>query len=66
MNNVPLPDDTTPQGNYESGIVYHETCEIAHGLASNTFRISRLDEWGTTITLTISRYDQKCIDGNIR
>jgi hypothetical protein len=50
---------TTRQGNYESGIVNHVTCEIARGLdEAKRLDLPWLDEWGTTVTQSITVEDQ--------
>ena len=55
----PTEFGTTRQGNYETGIVNHVTCEIAQGLAeAKRLDLPWLDEWGTTISQTITVEDQ--------
>jgi hypothetical protein len=61
----PFTDDrpdarrTTRQGNYESAIVNHVTCEIAQGLEeAKRLNLPWLDKWGTTVTQTITQEDQ--------
>jgi len=55
----PTEFGTTSQGNYETSIVNHVTCEIAQGLAeAKRLNLPWLDEWGTTVTQTINVEDQ--------
>jgi hypothetical protein len=56
---APSAFGTTKQGNYESGIVNHVTCEIAQGLSeAKRLNLPWLDKWGTTVTQTITAVDQ--------
>jgi hypothetical protein len=56
---VPSASGDTKQGNYESGIVNHVTCEIAQGLSeAKRLDLPWLDNWGTTVTQTITVEDQ--------
>jgi hypothetical protein len=53
------PSNDTRQGNYESGIVDHVTCEISQGLKeAKRLQIPWLEDWGTTVTQTITVEDQ--------
>jgi hypothetical protein len=54
------PDRTTLQGDYETGLIAHITCEIGQGLleAHNNFDLKWLDDWGTTITQSSTAEDQ--------
>lgn len=68
----PFTDDSpsrfgsTKQGNYESGIVNHVTCEIAQGLAeAKVLGLPWLDQWGTTVTQTITVEDQSGLSPGI-
>jgi len=55
-------DLTTTQGNYEIAIVNHVQCEIGQGLMqvkTNGLRLPwLLEDWGTTVTQTITVEDQ--------
>jgi hypothetical protein len=53
-------DGPTAQGQYENDIVIHVTCEIAEGLRLvKRLGIPRLiDDWGTTVTQSITVEDQ--------
>jgi hypothetical protein len=58
-DDAPSASGTTKQGNYESGIVNHVTCEIAQGLdEARRLSLPWLDKWGTTVTQTITVEDQ--------
>jgi hypothetical protein len=56
---APNASGTTRQGNYESLIVNHITCEIAQGLHdAESLKLPWLKTWGTTVTQTITQEDQ--------
>jgi hypothetical protein len=58
-DDAPTAFGTTKQGNYESGIVNHVTCEIAQGLGeASRLNLPWLEKWGTTVTQTITVEDQ--------
>jgi hypothetical protein len=61
------PDDTTVQGNYESGIAFHVQCEVTQGLAAawDAFHLPWLKTWGTTVTQTITVEDQSGLSPGI-
>jgi hypothetical protein len=49
----------TRQASYENDIVDHVTCEIAQALAlAQRRQVSWLDDWGTTVTLSMTMEDQ--------
>lgn len=55
----PSPSLGSKQGDYESGIVNHVTCEVAQGLAeAKRLNLPWLDKWGTTVTQSITAEDQ--------
>jgi len=52
-------DNSTPEGNYETGIVNHVVCEIAQGLFEvQPLNLPWINQWGTTVTQTITVEDQ--------
>jgi hypothetical protein len=52
-------DHSTPEGNYEIGIVNHVVCEIAQGLyEAQPLDLPWLNDWGTTVTQSITVEDQ--------
>jgi hypothetical protein len=58
-DDTPSAAGTSKQGNYESGIVNHVTCEIAQGLSqAKGLKLPWLDKWGTTVTQSITVEDQ--------
>src|SRR5580704_2551541 len=58
-SDAPNPSRTSRQGNYESAIVNHVTCEIAQGLTeAQQLNLPWLNSWGTTVTQTITAEDQ--------
>lgn len=59
-SDAPTADDAlTRQGNYEIGIVNHVTCEIGKGLKqAQILNLPWLENWGTTVTQTITVEDQ--------
>ena len=56
---TPNASRTTRQGNYETAIVNHVTCEIAQGLyEAKRLNLPWLENWGTTVTQSITAEDQ--------
>ena len=56
----------TKQGNYESSIVTHVTCEIAQGLyEAQHLDLPWVKEWGTTVTQTVTAEDQSGLSPGI-
>jgi hypothetical protein len=59
-SDAPTSGNSSRQGGYEAAIVDHVGCEIAQGLqeVSDRLHLPWLDEWGTTVTQTITVEDQ--------